>query len=176
MWRDLLSWCGSAWAGSPGWARRVRGFVVVVCCLGVLAGVTASARAASTLRAYADGTGTTTGCPQTTPSSNGCSLQQALSTAQAGDTIELASPGASAGGANYVGNWTIGTAGTSAGAPITIDGGGVIGATLDGNNGGATGCSTSACGGAVLSVGSGRFVVLKGLTIQNANDPGKGGG
>jgi predicted outer membrane repeat protein len=39
---------------------------------------------------------------------------------------------------------------------------------LDGNQGSATGCPTGACDGPILSVGSGEFVHLSGLTIQDA--------
>src|SRR5689334_10912208 len=86
----------------------------------VVAGAVPVAAAAAVLYAYAGGTGSPAGCPQDTTStpSNECSLGQALSVASPGDTIDLATPG---GTAHYVGNWSVGTSGTSAAAPVTIE-------------------------------------------------------
>ena len=140
---------------------RVVWVVGLLCCLAVLGGAAADAAGAATLYAYAGGAGTPAGCPQAPSGAGGCSLSRALSVAAAGDTVELASAGASTGGSNYVGNWTVSTAGTSAQAPVTIDGSGVSDATLDGNHGNASGCSTDACNGPVLTVGAGMFVVLE---------------
>ncbi len=156
----------------------IRRLVPSVCVLGLFCGV-ANAQAA-TLYAYANGTGTPAGCGTESMSSSGCSLATALSDAAAGDTVMLATPGASAGGSNYVGNWSIGTTGTSSGAPVTIDGSGVSDATLDGNLGSATGCTTTACNGPVLTVTNSMFLVIKDLTIQNGDNisisVGVGGG
>ncbi len=147
-----------------------------VCVLGLFCGV-ANARAA-TLYAYANGTGTPAGCPTESTSSSGCSLATALSAAAAADTVMLATAGATAGGSNYVGNWSIGTSGTSSGAPVTIDGSDVADATLDGNKGSATGCTTTSCDGPVLTVSNDMFLVIKDLKIQNgynsANSVGGG--
>ena len=181
-------WVLGGWFGRGGLGGADGGLVVrfgrvvwvvgLLCCLAVLGGAAADAAGAATLYAYADGAGTPAGCPQEPSAAGGCSLAQALAVAGAGDTVELASPGASEGGANYTGNWTVSTPGTSAQAPVTIDGGGVSDATLDGNRGSASGCSTSACDGPVLTVGAGVFVVVKNLTVQNADNTasGRGGG
>jgi hypothetical protein len=88
----------------------------------------------------------------------------------------LATPGQSAGGANYVGNWSIGTSNTTAAAPVTIDGSDVSGATLDGNDGSSSGCSTGSCDGPVLTVSARMFLAIKDVTVQNANNSSSGDG
>ena len=125
--------------------------------------------------AYAAGaaTGTPSACPQTTTPSQQCTLAEALAAAAAGDTIYLATPGGSGTGeADYVGNWTVSTSGTSASAPLTIEpASGVANPTLDGNAGSSSSpCSTSACDGPVLTVSSSAFVDVDGLTFQNADN------
>lgn len=125
--------------------------------------------------AYAAGgaTGTPSTCPQTTTPSQECTLAEALAAAAAGDTIYLATPGGTGiGEADYVGNWTVSTGGTSASAPLTIEpAGGVANPTLDGNSGSSSSpCSTSACNGPVLTVSSSAFLDIDGLTFQNADN------
>jgi hypothetical protein len=145
--------------------------VLVVCGLGLGAQV-AAAQAAS-LYAYADGAGTPAGCPQEVTSSDGCSLATALSGAAAGDTVVLASPGGAA-GHNYVGNWSIGTSGTSVASPVTIDGSAASDVTLDGNGGSSTDCPTGTCNGSVLTVTNDMYLTLKDLTIQNDSSANTG--
>jgi hypothetical protein len=135
------------------------------------AGPAAAIPGPAVLYAYAAGTGTPAGCPQDTTGmpANECSLAQALSVANPGDTIDLATPGATA---HYVGNWSVGTAGTSATAPVTIQPAPGLASqpVLDGNKGASTDCSTTACNGPVLTVPGGEYVALSGITIANANN------
>ena len=84
------------------------------------------------LYAYAAGSSSSSNCPLTTDPSTECPLGRALALAGAGDTVKLETPGASG---HYVGNWSIGTSGTSSSEPVTIDGSDVTSATLDGNDG-----------------------------------------
>jgi hypothetical protein len=82
--------------------------------------------------------------------------------------VALATPGHTG---HYVGNWTVGTLGTSAVAPVTImPAPGVAHPILDGNHGDRAGCRTTACNGPVLTVGRGVHVDLRALTIENADD------
>jgi hypothetical protein len=87
----------------------------------------------------------------------------------------LATPGASG---SYFGNWSIGTSGTSAGSPVTIDGSGVSDATLDGNHGSnSSPCSTATCDGPVVAATNNMFLAIKGVTIENGDGTaGFGGG
>ena len=108
---------------------------------------------------------TATGAGDCSDAADACTLSTALAQVTAGETIELVTPG---GTAHYVGNWSVGTAGTSAGAPVTIEAAPV----LDGNDGSATGCSTPSapCDGPVLTVPGGEFVALSGLTIADGDN------
>jgi hypothetical protein len=124
------------------------------------------------LYAYAAGSSSSSNCPKTTDPSTECPLGRALALAAAGDTIKLETPAASG---DYVGNWSILTPGTSSSEPVTIDGSDVTGATLDGNDDNATGCTTTTCDGPVLFVGQ-ATVVLKSVTIQNGEDTSEKGG
>ncbi len=131
--------------------------------------------AGTTWYAYADGgaTGTPSTCPQTTTTSQQCTLAEAIAAAAAGDTVYLATPGGSGTGeADYVGNWTVSTSGTSASAPLTIEpANGVASPTLDGNAGSnSSPCSTSACDGPIITVSSSAFFVIDGVTFQNADN------
>jgi hypothetical protein len=81
--------------------------------------------------------------------------------------VALATPGTTA---HYVGNWTLSTSGTSSSEPVTIQPApGITNLTLDGNDGNATGCQTSACDESVLTVESGVYASLAGVTVQGAN-------
>ncbi len=105
-----------------------------------------------------------------------CTLDTALSTMDAGGTVQLVTPGSAA---HYLGNWTVSTAGTSAAQPVTIDPAPGLAATpvLDGNLSSSSGCTTPSCGGPVLTVPAGGYVNLSGLTItQGDNHPRVGGG
>jgi predicted outer membrane repeat protein len=132
-----------------------------------------AAAAGQQLYAYAGGTASPSGCPQDTTSnpSNECSFSAALTQANAGDTIYLATPGGDTATSRYVGNWTVTTA-TSATNPVTIEAAPGLSSqpVLDGDGvyalSGET-CSTAACDGPVLTVGSGYFVVLSGITIAD---------
>ncbi len=147
--------------------RRLRRAGPLLGCV-ALAGVGATAARAANLYAYANGGGMPSGCPRASSAVTGCSLATALAGAHAGDSVMLASPGAAAGGRNYVGNWAVATAGTSARSPVTIDGTDVKDATLDGNRGASAGCSTGMCSQSVLWITTNAFVAVKGLTIQHA--------
>jgi hypothetical protein len=125
-----------------------------------------------TLYAYAKGGASSpANCPQTTTTSDQCTLAEALSLAKAGSTVALATPGAVG---HYVGNWTVGTKGTTAAAPVTIaPAPGVSIPVLDGNRGNSTGCSTAAwapCSGPILTIGPGTHANLEGITFQGGHN------
>ena len=140
------------------------------------AGPAAAIPGPAVLYAYAAGAAVSpTSCPQDTTGtpSNECSLGEALSLANPGDTVDLATPG---GTAHYVGNWTVTTANTTATAPVTIQPAPGLASppVLDGNKGASTGCTTAACDGPVLTVPSGEYLALTGLTIANGNNTAGG--
>jgi hypothetical protein len=92
----------------------------------------ALARAApAALYAAAAGTG------DCSTAQNACTLATALGQVAAGGTIELVTPCRAA---HYVGNWTVGTTGTSATAPVTIEAAPGLASqpVLDGNHGNST--------------------------------------
>ncbi|MDA8355811.1 MAG: HYR domain-containing protein [Actinomycetota bacterium] len=100
---------------------------------------------------YASATGSGSVCSST----SACSLSTALSEVTAGGTIDLVTAGASQ---HYDGNFTVGTTGTSAGAPVTIQAGpGVTDPTLDANG-----------SGTVLTIEGGVYVDLSGITVTGA--------
>ncbi len=139
---------------------------------GVLAGSSAAA-ASGTLYAAVAAAGT----GSCLDPADACTLSAALSQVAPGGVVQLVTPGNSA---RYVGNWTVSTAGTSAGAPVTIeplpglssepilDGGG-----FDPPPGT---CSTASCSGPVLTVPAGEHVALAGITIADAYTTGPTGG
>ena len=107
-----------------------------------------------------------------------CTLSAALGQVAPGGVVQLVTPGSSA---RYVGNWTVSTAGTSASAPVTIEPWpGLSGApVLDGDGFGAPlgeTCSTASCDGPVLTVPTGEYVALTGITIADAYATGLTGG
>ncbi len=177
---------GAPWRGralvAPRFSRYLRqmaaaGSGLAILSVMVLSPVAAApASAVSTAwYAYVAGaaTGTPSACPQTTTPSQQCTLAEALAAAAAGGAIYLATPGGTGiGAADYVGNWTVSTSGTSALQPLTIEpASGVANPTLDGNGGSSSSpCSTSACDGPVLTVSSSAFVDIDGLTFQNADN------
>ena len=111
--------------------------------------------------------------PRTATTSDQCTLAEALSEAAAGDTVFLATPGGSGTGeADYVGNWTVSTGGTSESAPLTMEpANGVANPTLDGNGGSSSSpCSTSACNGPIIAISNSAFVVIDGVAFQNADN------
>ena len=121
-------------------------------------GVPAAASAASPVL-YASATGT----GDCFSVANACSLATALGYVGAGGTVELVTPGLSA---HYDGGFTVATAGTSASAPVTIEpAAGVADPTLDGG-----GTRT------VLTVDSGVYLDVSGVTITGGSSPGFGGG
>ena len=101
------------------------------------------------------------------------SLQPALSQAAAGDTVILVSNGAKAGGADYLGNFSIGSSGTSASSPVTIDGSEAADATLSGGNG-AGPCGPpnppGHCFGPVLTVTNNMNLTLKDVSISGGEN------
>lgn len=128
----------------------------------------AGAAAPAVRFAYANGAGTaagTGGCTATEADpSQGCSLTTALATAQAGDTVELATPPATAA---YLGRWTVAVSLTIAPAP------GVQAPELSGPEGPnltapAATCTTATCG-PLLTVGAGVTLHLQGLVVANAH-------
>ena len=131
----------------------------------VLAGTGQAAASTAVLYAAAAAAGT----GDCSSIADACTLTTALGKVQPGGTIELVTPG---GTAHYVGNWTIGTTGTTATAPVTIEAAPGLASqpVLDGNKGASTGCTTAACDGPVLTVPSGEYVTLTGITIADGND------
>jgi hypothetical protein len=140
--------------------------------VGLLAGASPAAAAGTVYAAVAAaGTGS---CADP---ADACSLSTALSQVAAGGVVQLVTPGSSA---RYVGNWTVSTAGTSAGAPVTIeplpglssepilDGGGFDPPPWT--------CSTASCSGPVLTVPAGEHVALAGITVADAYTTGPTGG
>ena len=161
--------------GSTGFVRLsmaaaiiVGGFLVA----GVnLLGAAPATAASTTWYAYALGEASSpTSCPETTTTSDECTLTQALGLAIAGDTVALATSGAESTPATYyVGNFTVAT-GTS-GSPLTVEpASGVTDPILDGNSGSSSGCPTTVCDGPVLTIFSGRYVTIENITIQDADN------
>ena len=132
--------------------------VAAACLVGsAVAAPPASAQVAgTTLYASATGTG------DCSTSANACTLSTALGEVAAGGTIDLVTPGTTA---HYDGNFTVGTTDTSASAPVTIQAApGVTDPTLDGTN-----------SGTVLTINSGVYVDLSGITITGGNTASGGG-
>ena len=162
-------------SGAWAWPRQVATTLLALTFAGtsltmaVTATPASASASASTLYAYADGHATsTTSCPRTGSTSRQCTLGEALSRSVAGSTIELATPPRAG---DYVGNWVVSTAGTTSSAPLTIKAAaGATGATLDGNHGDSTHCSTQSCDGPVLTVGRSVHLDLEDITVQNADN------
>jgi Bacterial Ig domain len=189
----LAAGCGTSRYGSvrgrvaPRFSRCLRQVAAVASGIALLSVMVLSPVAATSAGAlgtawyaYADGgaTGSPSTCPQTSSASQQCTLAEALTAAAAGDIIYLATPGGTGTGeADYVGNWTVSTSGTSASAPLTIEpASGVANPTLDGNGGSnSSPCSTAACDGPLLMVGTSAFVDIAGVTFQNADNTSLGG-
>ncbi len=107
-----------------------------------------------------------------------CTLSAALGQVAAGGVVQLVTPGSSA---RYAGNWTVSTAGSSAGAPVTIEPlpGLSSAPILDGDGRDAPAgetCSTASCAGPVLTVPAGEYAAITGITIADADNPSTGGG
>jgi hypothetical protein len=104
---------------------------------------------------------------------NACTLTTALSDFVAGGTIELVTSGSSA---HYVGTFALSTG--TVGFPVTIEpAAGISDPILDGNNGSATNCPTTSCLASVLTVASGVYATVSGLTVENGlTAPGGNGG
>ena len=155
--------------------RPLRRFVAAglptlfIAALGLAVAAPPTSAAGTAIYAYAKGGASSpTSCPQTTTTSQQCTLTEALSLATPGSTVALATPGAAG---HYVGNWTVGTKGTSAAAPLTIGSAtGVSGPVLDGNHGKSAGCPTATCKGPILVIGPGVFVHLNGITFEYAHN------
>ena len=160
--------------GAKGWARcAVGGLGLALLPFMALTMVTEAPAVASgaTLYAYATGAGTTA-CDTTTAE---CSLGAAISELVGGDTIILESPSTTP----YVGNWVINTAVTSSGSPVTIEPASGSTAVLSGNNGSATGCTTTSCDAPILTIGGTKTnvvyvdltgLVANGLTFEDADN------
>jgi hypothetical protein len=129
--------------------------------------------------AYAQGAASSpTSCPETTTVSSQCSLTEALALVSSGEDVALATSGVMGTPSTYyVGNFTLSTAGTSAVAPVTIEpASGVSNPVLNGNAGSSDGCPTTACDGSVLTVGTGVYATVSGLTIENGDTAPGGSG
>jgi hypothetical protein len=142
--------------------------------LSLVGASSASAAGVRTLYAYGGGGATSpTSCPKTTRASEKCTLAEALALSVAGSTVALATPGSKG---HYIGNWTVSTRAFSASAPVTLKPApGVADPTLDGNQGKATNCQTKTCDGPVLTLASGVHMDLNGVTLQGADNTGRGG-
>jgi hypothetical protein len=130
---------------------------------------------------YAFATGqavSATNCPDDTSSLvDECSLGSALNLAAAGDTVYLATPGSGANAADYIGNWTVTTPGTSGTQPLTIEPApGIANPILSGNGGSSTGCTTSSCDGPVVAISGDTYVDITGVTIKDGDDTATGFG
>ena len=89
----------------------------------------------------------------------------------------LATPGNGTNAADYVGNWTVITTGTSAAEPLTIEPApGIANPTLSGNGGSGTGCTTSICDGPVLAITQGSYVDIVGITVKDGDNTATGFG
>jgi hypothetical protein len=123
----------------------------------------AAAVGGAQLFAYADGAGTPSGCPSQTTSTAGCSLETALGDAAAGDTVLLATAGASA---HYDGVWDLSTTGTTAADPVTIAAAaGVINPILDGDG----------AQGTMLDILNGASVTITAVTVTRSQGAHEGG-
>jgi predicted outer membrane repeat protein len=124
------------------------------------------------LFAYASATTSElTGCPETSTTSQECTLAEALSLVTPGGTVYLATAG------NYFGNWAVATSGTSSSAPVTMEPApGVTNPTLDGNSGNSSRCQTSSCDGSVLTIGAGVYAQVQGVTVQGGDNATNGDG
>jgi uncharacterized repeat protein (TIGR01451 family) len=133
---------------------------------GLVAGPPAAAAAGPVYAAV-----TASGAGSCADPADACTLSAALGQVAPGGVVQLVTPGSTG---RYVGNWTVSTAGTSASAPVTIEPlpGLASQPVLDGNNGGSTGCSTSWCSGPVLTVRSGEYVAITGITIADGDNTG----
>jgi predicted outer membrane repeat protein len=119
------------------------------------------AAASTILYAYPSGGATAGPCPQTSTPADQCNLTVALQLAQPGDTVALAG--------QVYGAATVSTAGTSATARVTIEPApGVTDPVLSGPPPctGITTCEVVP----VLTIGSGVFAAVSGVTIENGFD------
>jgi hypothetical protein len=139
---------------------------------GLLAGPPA---AAATGTVYAAVTAAGTG--SCLDPADACTLSAALAQVTPGEVVQLVTPGSSA---QYVGNWTVSTAGTSASAPVTIESSPGLSSEPILDGGGFDPqpgtCSTASCSGPVLTVPAGEYVALAGITIADAYATGLTGG
>ena len=127
---------------------------------GLAIGAAAPAHAA-TSTFYATATGGTTGSSAACSYDVPCTLQAALDNAAPGTTIELLTSGGSSLATHYVGDLTIGTAG-SVSTPVAIQPTpGVVNPILDGDQ----------KSGPVLTINGNTSVHLTGVTIEGGNDP-----
>ncbi len=166
-------------AGAKAWRRctAVGLPTLFIAALGLVVTAPATSATITTLYAYAAGTASSpTSCPRTAIRPEKCTLAEALSLAAAGGTVALATPGKAG---HYVGNWSVATSATSPSAPLTVKPApGVTGPVLDGNHGKRAACQTKTCDGPVLTIGSGVYLDIYGLTVEDADNTlnGAGGG
>jgi hypothetical protein len=163
--RDGRRRTGTLWAGS-------------CLLLGGLA-VTAAPAAASPVVSTLYAASTAQGAADCSSVANACDLATALNDAIAGTTVLLVTAGVEGTSSSYyVGNWTVDPSGTTALSQVTVEPyAGVVGPILDGNGGQSAGCPTTSCAGSVLTIGSGVFATVTGVTIQDGdNTSGNGGG
>ncbi|HEX4160946.1 MAG TPA: Ig-like domain-containing protein [Acidimicrobiales bacterium] len=173
---------------SAGWRRgpvvirlAVASLVTMAGALGAVAlsGAAPAGAIGSTYYAYpAGGTTTPLSCPQTTIVADQCTLTQALAVVGAGDTVALAVAGIESDPSTwYVGNFSVSGGSGGLASPLVIEpAAGVSNPILDGNGGSSIGCPTGSCNLAVLTIPSGAFVDVSGVTVQNADNTNFGGG
>ena len=131
---------------------------------------------ATTLYAYATGTGTTAGCPRSTsPRTTRVLTAGSDNPGRRGRHDRARHRGRHAPLRRQLGDRT---PGTSSGSPVTIEPAtGRYRPILDGNDGSATNCTTTSCAGPVLTIGRTNVVYVditglaaNGLTIENGDN------
>ena len=137
--------------------------------LGPTASATPASATTTTFYAYANGRAVLpSSCPPTADTSKQCNLGEALTLANRGGTVALATPGSTA---HYVGNWTLRAALAKSPVPVEMQPApGVARPVLDGNHGQSTGCTTTACNGPILTIYSGARINMDHITFEDADN------
>lgn len=153
-------------------AVRLIGAISLIGGMALIEAASPAGATGSSLYASPTGTGNCTSVAQA------CTLTTALSEAGAGSYIYLTKAGTQgSSGTYYEGNFTVAPTGTTATSPLTIEPvAGVTNPILSNDGGSSSGCPTSTCEGAVLTIGSNAYVDMSGITIANAENDGDGTG
>ena len=179
-------WAGLRGAGLRGagfrwarfrWARLCGAAVVVLAAGGLWGGLAAAGPADAGAGLYA--APAAVGAGDCSSAADACTLATALSDAAAGDTVYLVQPGTEGTASTYyIGNWDLATAGTSAGAQVTIAPAAGLASPpiLDGDGTSAGTCQTASCDGPVLTIGANVHATVQGITIQNGDNTSTGAG